>query len=221
MDVMTKRTSNSHHIGTSANFSPEDVAAAWRRERPDLDHSGLEIALRVRSLAMLVDEHNIRIATALGIGYSDLMLLYALRRTPAPHCMRPTEVFRLLSVTSGAATYRIDRLVKQDLSLRVDDPEDRRSYLLQLSEKGREMVDRAIEVLAEDSNACIAEISKSRLAEIKQTLHEIEQGWMKSVPADQNPLARRLPAVDMPRKRIASRHRSGGVTAGGVAEDAE
>ncbi|VBB13586.1 Multiple antibiotic resistance protein marR,DNA-binding transcriptional repressor MarR,MarR family [Burkholderia stabilis] len=147
---------------------------------------------------MLVDEHNNRIAEALGIAPSDLMLLYALRRTPEPHCMRPTEVFRLLSVTSGAATYRIDRLVKQDLALRVDDPEDRRSYLLQLSEKGKTMANRAVEVLAEDSNACIRELSSTRLEEIRKTLHEIEEGWMRSVPVDQNPLARVIPKGDSP-----------------------
>lgn len=205
---MAKSTTKTHPAGTSANFSPEDVAAAWRRERPDLDHSGLEIALRIRSLAMLVDEHNNRIAEALGIAPSDLMLLYALRRTPEPHCMRPTEVFRLLSVTSGAATYRIDKLVKQDLALRVDDPEDRRSYLLQLSEKGKAMANRAVEVLAEDSNACIQELSSARLEEIRKTLHEIEEGWMRSVPVDQNPLARVIPNGDSPSVSRARRQRA-------------
>jgi DNA-binding MarR family transcriptional regulator len=50
-----------------------------------------------------------------------------------------------MGVTNAAASQAIDRLVNMGLIARVEDPIDRRAKQLSLTEKGRRLVDRAID----------------------------------------------------------------------------
>src|SRR5512143_3373212 len=50
-----------------------------------------------------------------------------------------------MGVTNAAASQAIDRLVHMGLIARSEDPEDRRAKILLLTDKGRELVGRAIE----------------------------------------------------------------------------
>ncbi|MBK5354381.1 MarR family transcriptional regulator [Pseudomonas sp. TH41] len=176
----------------SPSASPEAIALAWRKERPDLNHDGLAITLRIRSLSMLIDRHISQIADDLALDHKDLMLLFALRRSGKPYCMRPTDIFRLLRVTSGAATYRADRLVEKGVAQRIYDPEDRRSQLIQLSDEGMRLVDIAITRLAETSLECLEQLTHERgeLDQLGHLLHVVEAGWLQATPEDSNPLAR-------------------------------
>lgn len=192
-----------HRISTESNskmnklfspsVSPEAVANAWRQERPDLDHDGLSLLLRVRSLAMLIDQHVADIAEQLEIDYKELMLLFALRRSGEPYCMRPTDVFRLLKVTSGAATYRADKMVEKGLVLRVPDPMDRRSQLIKLSRTGMRLADDAVGQLAVAGREAIDPFQgdQEALGQLGSLLSLLEAGWLSITPENKNPLARR------------------------------
>jgi DNA-binding MarR family transcriptional regulator len=50
-----------------------------------------------------------------------------------------------MGVTNAAASQAIDRLVGMDLIERTEDPDDRRSKRLALTQKGRTMIERGIE----------------------------------------------------------------------------
>ncbi len=50
-----------------------------------------------------------------------------------------------MGITNAAASQAIDRLVNMGLIARSEDPEDRRAKQLVLTEKGRELVNRAID----------------------------------------------------------------------------
>lgn len=116
----------------------------------------------------------------------------ALRRSGKPYCMRPTDIFRLLRVTSGAPTYRADRQVEKGVAQRIYDPEDRRSQLIQLSDEGMRLVDIAITRLAETSLECLEQLAQEsdELDQLGHLLHVVEEGWLQATPAGSNPLAR-------------------------------
>ena len=176
----------------SPSVSPEAVANAWRKERPDLAHDGLSLLLRVRSLALLIDQHVADIAERLQLDYKELMLLFALRRSGEPYCMRPTDVLRLLKVTSGAATYRADKMVEKGVVCRVADPSDRRSQLIKLSDVGKALADSAIEqlALAGKDGIKIFDSNQAALDQLADLLQVLEQGWLAITPDSKNPLAR-------------------------------
>lgn len=113
----------------------------WRRELGDSASEAMLLGIRIRRMAMLVDRLLIEQCTMQGIKYSEFMLLMALRRVGEPYALRPSDILKMHSVTSGTATYRIDRLTTQGLAERTNDPKDRRSYLIRLTARGKETVE--------------------------------------------------------------------------------
>jgi DNA-binding MarR family transcriptional regulator len=63
--------------------------------------------------------------------------------------LRPTDILKMHSVTSGTATYRIDQLTKQELAERIADPTDRRGYLIRLTPRGLKIVDAVLHRMLE------------------------------------------------------------------------
>jgi DNA-binding MarR family transcriptional regulator len=70
-------------------------------------------------------------------------VLATLRRTGEPYELTPTELMDQTMVTSGAVTKRLDRLEGAGLVERRVSDGDRRSRIVVLTEKGRELIDRA------------------------------------------------------------------------------
>lgn len=141
------------------NESSSDVLVSqWARERPDVDMHNFGILLRIRALAMLMDQKAAVVSKQLGLKGPELYLLYALRRGGAPYRLRPTDIFKLLRVTSGTITYRIDSLELAGLVRRVPDPADRRSVVIQLTERGREVVDEAVDATFDQLGAPLKDI---------------------------------------------------------------
>jgi DNA-binding MarR family transcriptional regulator len=116
----------------------------WKRELPKTASNPLLMGIRIRRIGMLLDKLIIDECSAQGIKHSEFILLMALRRIGQPNALRPTDILRMHSVTSGTATYRIDQLVKQDLAERLPDPNDRRGYLISLTPRGQEVVDAVL-----------------------------------------------------------------------------
>ncbi len=71
-------------------------------------------------------------------------VLATLRRQPPPHRVTPTELCRALFLSSGGLTKMLRRLEDTGLVSRPANPEDRRSLLVQLTDRGRERVESAL-----------------------------------------------------------------------------
>ena len=65
------------------------------------------------------------------------------RRDPVP--MNATELARAAILTTGAMTAVLDRLEEEGLIRREIDSEDRRARRITITEKGRSLIDRALE----------------------------------------------------------------------------
>lgn len=122
------------------------IVRQWATERPDLDASPLLVAARIQRVAQQLDAALRPSFAAIGLGNGDFDVLAALRRSGDPFSLRPVDLHRELLVTTGAITKRIDRLVAQGYVERVATEDDGRGKLVRLSDAGRELVDRMIEV---------------------------------------------------------------------------
>lgn len=120
------------------------LVSQWKKQFAGEDVSALTLGIRIRRIAMLLDELTIRECEAVGLKINEMLLLMALRRMGDPFCLRPTDILKMHSVTSGTATYRIDQLTKQDLAERIPDPSDRRGYLIRLTPRGLKIVDTVL-----------------------------------------------------------------------------
>lgn len=105
----------------------------------------------------------------LGLTLSDWHVLTALRWSGEPYRRTAGFLARRADLTSGAMTSRLDALEKQGLVRRMRDPEDRRSVLVELTEKGRQRHEQAMAIQA-PKEALLADALTEREKEQLNTL---------------------------------------------------
>ena len=117
----------------------------WRRERPEIDAEGMALVPRVIRLAHLYDKEMAGVSRSFGLKPGWLDVLSALRRVGPPYRMSASELARSVLLSSGGMTLRVDRMEEDGLLRRHPDPSDRRGVLVELSPRGRRVIDRAID----------------------------------------------------------------------------
>ncbi|MBW8732375.1 MAG: MarR family transcriptional regulator, partial [Terrabacter sp.] len=121
----------------------QHVVDQWAVVRPELDVTPVLVIGRLHRVALALTTELVKVYNAHGLGEGDFDVLATLRRTGEPHELTPTELMDQTMVTSGAVTNRLDRLEGAGLVERRVADGDRRSRIVVLTEKGRELIDRA------------------------------------------------------------------------------
>jgi DNA-binding MarR family transcriptional regulator len=151
----------------------DELVAAWRVQRPDLDVAPLEVLSRVSRLARHLDIARRGAFAAHDLEAWEFDVLSALRRAGPPFQLTPGALLRATLVTSGTMTNRIDRLAAAGLVRREPDPRDRRGVLVTLSERGQTVVDAALTDLLDREQALLAglgEEQRQQLTDLLRTL---------------------------------------------------
>ena len=149
------------------------IVSAWRRERPDLDVSPLEVLSRVSRLARRLDR-------ARGTAFAEHRLdgwefdvLSALRRAGTPYELSPGQLVSETLVTSGTMTNRVDRLVARDLVERHPAPNDRRGVIVRLTPEGMTVVDAALADLIAHEQALLGDLGTAERADLAALLRRL------------------------------------------------
>ena len=121
----------------------QHVVDQWAAVRPELDVSPVLVIGRLHRVAQALTTELVKVYNAHGLGEGDFDVLATLRRTGDPYELTPTELMDQTMVTSGAVTKRLDRLEGAGLVERRVSDGDRRSRIVVLTGKGRELIDRA------------------------------------------------------------------------------
>jgi DNA-binding MarR family transcriptional regulator len=151
----------------------DDLVAAWRRERPDLDVAPLEVLSRVTRLARHLDRARGQAFSRHGLEGWEFDVLAALRRSGDPYRLSPGRLLQQTLVTSGTMTNRIDRLAARGLVERHPSPDDRRSVMVQLTEAGATKVDAALIDLLAHERAILAELDAGDLESLTTVLRRM------------------------------------------------
>lgn len=149
------------------------VLAQWREQRPDLDTGPMGVIGRISRLAKIVDTELTRTFARHGLDRSSFDVLATLRRNG--RSLTPTELMRSSMITSGAVTQRLDRLEDRGLVRRSPSAADGRGVLIDLTDAGRELLDRVLpDHLATENRllAALPGIEKAKLAGTLRTLLE-------------------------------------------------
>jgi len=159
--------------GNKERDEVDDLVAAWRDQRPDLDVAPLQVLSRVSRLARHLDIARRGAFAAHDLESWEFDVLSALRRAGPPFQLTPGALLRATLVTSGTMTNRIDRLAAAGLVSREPDPRDRRGVLVTLSGRGRDVVDAAFADLLEREHALLSRLGPEQrhvLADLLRTL---------------------------------------------------
>ncbi len=156
------------------------IVSAWRRERPDLDVSPLEVLSRVSRLARRLDRARGRAFAGTGLDGWEFDVLSALRRAGAPYELSPGALVSETLVTSGTMTNRVDRLAARRFVERHPDPGDRRGVLVRLTTGGMAAVDTALAELIAHEHELLAELDpderQALAALLRRLLRPFESG---------------------------------------------
>lgn len=151
----------------------DNLVAAWRRERPELDLSPLEVLSRITRLARHLDIARRTAFTEQGMEGWSFDVLTALRRSGAPYQLSAGALVQQTLVTSGTMTNRIDRLEELGWVTRLPDPSDGRSVLVKLLPAGQRAVDAALDDLLERETELLQGLNAKERGQLADLLRRL------------------------------------------------
>ena len=149
------------------------ILAQWHRERPDLDVSPMAIIGRVGRLSKHLERSIQKTVADFSLNGGEFDVLATLLRSGQPYQLTPTELFNTLMISSGTMTHRLDRLEQADLVKRIPDPSDRRGTLIQLSEQGFNVIEKAVEAHVANGQRLLSALEQAERETLAQLLRKL------------------------------------------------
>lgn len=147
----------------------DQLQTDWGQQRPDLDAGPMGVVLRIQALARILGDQAALRLQQFNLHWWQYDVLSVLRRQGKPFTMAATRLADSAMLTSGAMTNRIDHLESEGLVRRLNDPDDRRRVLVQLTKKGLKLVEKASEARFEAANEALDNLSASQ----RNTLNDL------------------------------------------------
>ncbi|MFJ4786386.1 MarR family winged helix-turn-helix transcriptional regulator [Streptomyces sp. NPDC088794] len=152
------------------------IVEQWAAVRPDLDTAAMEVFGRIFRLSREMGDRMEKAYAPYGIARGEFDVLATLRRSGAPHTLSPRQLSATLMLTTGGMTGRLDKLERAGLLRRSPDPHDRRALQVTLTEKGLDIVDRAVAAgLAVEAEA-LSTLDGEQAGQLADLLRELLAG---------------------------------------------
>lgn len=160
------------------------LQAQWARELPDVDTRGMEVLGRARRIVLQSRPAIEGVFARHGLDAGEFDVLSTLRRSGPPYALRPTELYRSLMISSGGLTDRLNRLARSGMITRPPSPEDGRSLLVQLTDKGRAAAEAALREDMGVEAAMLAPLTDAERKALADLLRKLALGMEASAAAD-------------------------------------
>ncbi len=154
----------------TADDHVDRILAQWAKARPDLNVEPMGIMGRLHRLSTHLGREVEAVLLQHGLSSSSFDVLATLRRAAKPYRLSPGELLDMTMVSSGTMTNRIDQLEKAGLVERINNPEDRRSVLIALTDKGFAVVDEAVTAHVANQHRLISAVSEDDRREFNRLL---------------------------------------------------
>lgn len=147
------------------------VRREWSATFEELDTSPMEILARIGRIASL-SSHQFEASLApTGVSRAEFDVLSAIRRARRP--LRASEVTSV-TLMSGASTTKIsERLAKQGLLERKKLERDARVVLLELTDAGRDLVDRLFPLRVERESELLVGLTEAEMRTLADLLRTV------------------------------------------------
>jgi MarR family transcriptional regulator, 2-MHQ and catechol-resistance regulon repressor len=137
---------------------------------PQRDASATHVWVILWKAARAVEQNAMSSVSALGLGLSDFAVLeILLHKGPQP----VNAIGRKILLTSGSITSAIDRLESRNLVHRTTHPEDRRARLVELTHKGKRLIECAFQQHARDMEQTMAVMTPIERVELIRLLKKV------------------------------------------------
>ncbi|ABC30327.1 Transcriptional regulator [Hahella chejuensis KCTC 2396] len=151
----------------------DKILQQWNVERPDLDVTPMGSIGRLKRCAALMQRRLDATFSQFDMTGWEFDVLATLRRSGKPYCLAPTALFSTLMITSGAMTHRLQRLEASGLIERTANKEDARSKLVQLTPKGLELIDRAVDAHVQNEHNILQPLNPEERQQLDECMRRL------------------------------------------------
>jgi DNA-binding MarR family transcriptional regulator len=151
----------------------DQVVEHWSDLQPGMPADAYQVTGRISRIATRIAQRQDDVFGRYGLNRGDVGVLSALRTSPAPHKLSPTQLFRGLMLSSAGMTKRLDRLEQRGLVKRTPEPKDRRAVSIQLTPAGRQLVARAVAENTKNEVALLGGLTQRERRELGDLLRKV------------------------------------------------
>ncbi|MFF3919060.1 MarR family winged helix-turn-helix transcriptional regulator [Streptomyces sp. NPDC001852] len=160
--------------------SVDAIIDQWAAVRPDLDSRAMEVFGRIYRLSRTMGDRMEKAYQPYGISRGEFDVLATLRRAGEPHTLSPRQLSATLMLTTGGMTGRLDKLEKAGLLRRSPDPHDRRGLQVTLTEKGLDVIDRAVGAGLTVQTEALSRLDDEQVGQLADLLRELLAGTLEA-----------------------------------------
>lgn len=185
-----------------------DLAAAVGEIWPNVDGLSHDVVARLFRLVWSISVDLEAVAADVGISVAALEALAALRLAPSPYRLSQRALGEQLMRTSGTLSVRLARLEHDGLIRRVPDPYDARGVIVELTARGRKLIDRAMAARFEAEEKLLSGLSRTEQRELGGLLRTL------LISLERREAGPRLGIAIAPRRAAKQLRRAHGIAAG-------
>lgn len=152
------------------------ILGSWNAARPELEMDALQVTGRLSRIGPLLAKRQEAVFDEFGLGRGEVGALSALRIAGAPYRLSPTRLGKGLMLSSAGVTSRVDRLERRGLVRRLPDPDDRRGVIVELTDKGLEVVDAAVAALSKSDRELLERLDPQEVRQLEGLLRKFLGG---------------------------------------------
>src|SRR6476660_7818453 len=149
------------------------VLSGWEETRPDLSVGALQVTARLSRIGPLLARRQEEVFDRFSLSRGEVGALSALRISGPPYRLSPTRLAKGLMLSAAGITSRIDRLERRGLVRRLDDPDDRRGVIIELTNEGRDVVDEAVAALAISDRQLLERLDPAEVEQLEGLLRKV------------------------------------------------
>ena len=132
----------------------DKLISSWEHELPEVLYPTSELTKRIMLLAGELNSATRRVLRDLELTMAEFDVIVSLRRSGAPYRQKPSDLVRILLLSSGGTSNVTNQLVRRGLVVREPDPDDGRGTQVRLTPEGISLAEQAVKA----SSAAHAEL---------------------------------------------------------------
>ncbi len=167
---------------TGVRDAVDEIVGQWRRVRPTLDVSAMEIFGRLHRSFLLYRAGINACFAEVGTTEPGFDVLAALRRSGPDYRLSAGELARQTLVTTGGLTLRVKRLEEEGYVRRERDPNDNRIVYVELTHAGRDLVDHAADAHFANMTQLLAKLSTTEREHLARLLGRLYESLQDATP---------------------------------------
>ncbi|WP_028973013.1 MarR family winged helix-turn-helix transcriptional regulator [Spirochaeta cellobiosiphila] len=155
------------------------IVEQWNREFPGLDTTPMAVTGRLSRVTEYLGRGILTNHNKHGLNNCEFDVLATLRRSGEPYQLTPTQLYSSLMLSSGTMTNRLDQLEKRGLIERKPNPEDRRGLLVNLTPKGKTLIDTAYPDHLDNEKKLIQVLDHNEIEDLNRILKKLLSSYEK------------------------------------------